>query len=871
MICPKCQSPVEENMRFCGECGYPLPEIAPVVEEPVVVETPVVEEVSAPEVVEAPAVEEVSAPEVVVCDKCGTANQPGDAFCMKCGNKLDGEVVPQEPPTTVYCPKCGQANRIGDAFCMKCAQSLAGIEPSHVAPVIDNTSDFEKKAKAVAEKAGKLAKEGAKEAKQKAKEAAKEAKKLAKEGAKKAKELTEEGAKEAKKLPKGLLIGGIAAVVVIAIVAGILVFGGLFGGGKGGSDPLLYIKDEEIVYNSMKKDSMEVTTRLVDDSGVENDELSEAAYVLGSYIIPCEDRIFFPDKIGETDGLTIYYRDLNKPKKEAEKLDSDIMSYAVDAAGKTAIYLKADGKLYLSNLKDKEKIASDVASFYVSDDLKSILIVTYESDVYSLNQKGEKEKVVSEVGYIEKVSEDLKTVWYMKDNNLYKQEVGGEKEKIVSDIYSVVQLYDDGSMYYVTMEEKTIKMWDFVDDDMAAQDAGITEPVWPEGPVYPEYPYYWEYETDEEYEAAYEEYQRLEEEYYATWEQLEEEYDAAWDRYNEASNRIWIREELQNWEEYQSVYTLHYFDGKDTVVVDTNLANSWMESYAYDSQTVAYTLAPEAGSFKVKMSELESSSEVINRYYEALYEGEGTWKIAVDGVASGFADEKIYSVVFNDNGSEALIMSEVDEEKNEGILRKASIKAGKDVTSEVLDEDVAANACYYLSDGNYYYFKDMNRDGNAGDLYIDGKKADSDVYPYSVSLYEEIGNVVYYADYDWTKGGTLKMLKGKEPVKIADDVNEWYVYDGQILVMTDYNDGRCIGDLSIYKGGKLEKLDEDVVAVLRYMGTPGEVCGNLDIFYGGYNYGGYDYDYDYDYYEDDYYEDYYYDAPAADAPAAEWY
>ena len=868
MICPKCQSPVEENMRFCGECGCPLPEIAPAVEEPAVEETPVVEEVPAVEEVSEPAVEETApaeeaAPEVVVCSKCGTANQPGDAFCMKCGNKLGGEVVPQEPPTTVYCPKCGQGNRIGDAFCMKCAQSLAGIEPSHVAPVIDNTSDFEKKAKEAAQKAGKLAKKGAEKASKLAKEGAKEAKKLAKEGAKKAKELTEEGkklaeegAKEAKKLPKGLLIGGIAAVVVIALVAGFLLFSGIFGGAKGDSDPLLYIKDEEIVFDSMKKDPMEVTTRLVDDSSVDNDELAEAAYVLGSYIIPCGDRIFFPDKVGDTDGLTIYYRDLNKPKKEAEKLDSDIMAYAVDAAGKTAIYLKADGKLYLSNLKDKEKIASDVADFYVSEDLKSILIVTYENDVYSLNQKGEKEKVVSEVGYIEKVSEDLKTVWYMKDNNLYKQEVGGDKEKLASDVYSVVQLYDDGSMYYVTVEEQTIKMWDFVDDDMAAQDEGIEEPVWPEGPAYPEYPYYWEYETDEEYEAAYEEYERLEEEYYATWEQLEEEYYAAYDRYNEASDRIWMREDLQNWEEYQSVYTLHYFDGKDTVVVDTNLANSWMESYGYDGKAVAYTLAPDAGSFKVKLSELESSWDVYDRYTEALNGGEGTWKIAVKGVASGFEDEEIYSVVFSDDGSEALILSEVDTEKNEGTLRKASIKAGKDVTSEVLDEDVAANACHYLSNGSYCYFKDMNRDGSAGDMYIDGKKADSDVYPYSVSLYEEIGNVVYYADYDWSKGGTLKMLKGKEPVKIADDVNEWFVYNGQILVMTDYNDSRYIGDLSVFKGNKLEKIAEDVVAVLRYMGTPGEVCGDMSYYYGGY-----DYDYGYEDFED-YYEDY---------AAADWY
>ena len=892
MICPKCQSPVEENMRFCGECGCPLPEPAPVEEVPVVEAAPVVEEVPVPVVEEAPVVEEEIAPvaeeepvveeeiapvaeeEPVVeevpaveeepaalaCSVCGTAYAPGDVFCMSCGNKLGGEVVPQEPPTTVYCPGCGQANRIGDAFCMKCARSLAGVEPSHVAPVIEKSNDFKKKAKEVADKAGKMAKEGAKEAKKLAKEGAKEAKKLAKEakklakeGGEKAKLLAEEGGEQAKKLPKWLLFGGIAAAAVIVVV-GILVMGSLFKSGP--ESYALYLKDEEIVYNNFKKDPMEVTSRLVDTSGVGADDLLDASYMLSEYIVRVGDRLFYPDKVGDSDGLSIYYRDLNKPKKEAEKVDSGILAYAVAENGKEVLYLKEeDGKLYRTNLKEKEKVASGILDFYVTSDLKNILMVDEDMDVSLLNAKGEKTKVAKDIDALYDVSEDLSTIVYIKDGDLYRQTGEEDRTKIGEQVYDVVKVYESGEVYYLTQQETQLNMVDYVDDDKAADDAGLTEPAYPTYPEYPDYPYYWDFDSEEEYEAAKAEYEVALEEYNAECVRLEEEYQAALDKYWEAYDRIMLREDLKNFQSTVTSYTLHYFDGKETAEVAGNLNGQWVDAYASEAPVAVYTTYGDFSGVKVKMSQITSAWDVSNAIDEAKYKDNETF-VTVGAQVTPLGAEEVWSVSLNEDGTKLMVLADVNQEKGEGTLMNGDVKAGKEVSLETLDEDVSTSGMKgFFEDGRVYYFKEVNDDGNKGDLFIDGQEADVDVYPYSVN--DNDGTVFYYTDYDYDRGGTLKLLKGKEPVKVSDDVFRYQLAEGgEIYYLYDYNDSRYQGDLYLYKGGKeAKKIEEDVLALLYKPGEAGKIYGET-------------YYYNYTYTPDSFSSDFgYADAPAAEAPA----
>ena len=381
----------------------------------------------------------------MICPNCKNEVESGVKFCGECGCIMPEPAaepvapVVEAAPTTVYCPKCAQPNDLGSRFCMKCGQNLEGVAPSNEPPVIQKENTFdqvEKIAKESAEKAGELAKKGAKEAK-----------KLAKKGAAEAKKLAAEGAEQAKKLPKPLLYAIIALAAVVVIILGIVVVTSVFGGGSGDVNHALYIKDMEIYASDFKKDPMEVTSRLVDDGDLEKEDMAEMGQALGMYVAFADDgnRIFFPDKCG--DGMTLYYRDLNKPKKEAVKVDSDVQMYAVSASGKEVVYMK-EGNLYRSDLKNKEKIASEVVTFYITEDLKSILYVNEDYDLYTLNKKGDKEKVAGEIENIHHVSEDLKTVYYMKEGTLYLQEIGKDKVKIDGDVAYVGKIMDSGEVYY---------------------------------------------------------------------------------------------------------------------------------------------------------------------------------------------------------------------------------------------------------------------------------------------------------------------------------------------------------------------------------------------------------------------------------------
>ena len=77
--CAKCGSLVDENAKFCPNCGAP-----------------------------AAVVRGGS-----VCPKCGAAVSEGAKFCPECGEKL-----------TAACPKCGTAVKPGVKFCPNCGEKL---------------------------------------------------------------------------------------------------------------------------------------------------------------------------------------------------------------------------------------------------------------------------------------------------------------------------------------------------------------------------------------------------------------------------------------------------------------------------------------------------------------------------------------------------------------------------------------------------------------------------------------------------------------------------------------------------------------------------------------------------------------------------
>jgi Primosomal protein N'' (replication factor Y) - superfamily II helicase len=67
-ICQNCSAPLDENSKFCPQCGTPVPSAEPLPQ---------------PESVHAPQEEEP-----VFCPQCGTKNRPDASFCRNCGASL---------------------------------------------------------------------------------------------------------------------------------------------------------------------------------------------------------------------------------------------------------------------------------------------------------------------------------------------------------------------------------------------------------------------------------------------------------------------------------------------------------------------------------------------------------------------------------------------------------------------------------------------------------------------------------------------------------------------------------------------------------------------------------------------------------------
>lgn len=694
---------------------------------------------------------------MITCPKCNKELSDDTKFCDGCGAQIF---------ETIFCPNCGKQTSTEFAFCQSCGASITEAPAE------------EKPAAAPAEK---------------------------------------------KKLPKkAILFGGIGVAVVAVLILVISLIAG--GGGKAKNDFTLYLKDSEIFFSDLKKDreSWQLTSRLVDTKDVDDDGLAFNEYTLSSYICTSEDGkyIFFPDKTGDDDGINLYYREIAKPEAEAIKVDSDVRSYTVNSSATIVTYLKGDeGNLYQYKLAEdsKDKVASEVKGFEVSDDGAKIGYINSEGSLYLQYAGKDKEKIASEVSSLEYLTEDFKTVYYIKEGSLYKQVEGEDCVKIASDVYDVIKIYETGEIYYLTSEAGEISLMDYVTDDMKDSDATLTEPE------YPSRPSKWNYDTYEEYEAAYDAYKAA-----------YEAYETAYDAYRAKLNRDSLRESLEEETLEQSSYTLCFFNGTDAAVItDAFVGDSYSfafysdNTYASDAPVIIYEAYNQSSLEKVKLSEVESIYDIEEMVEAALFSSSERY-IAVKTTSTVVEQEKeARNFRINSSGTVVYYIDDIPDEKSYGELYCITIADGVVGKAEVYDSDVYTSYCYFNGDDKFEYYKDY-KDGK-GELYVNKTKIDYDVNIYRTTVYSDSDKVIYLTDWnDEKQYGTLKIYQNGESVKIADDVHDYSVMaDGRILYLYDYSLNYSKGELHIWENGETRKIDDDVVCVIPVYETK----------YRGYNYG----------------------------------
>ena len=726
------------------------------------------------------------------------------------------------------CPKCNAELSEGAKFCMNCGSPVvtAPAEAQPVAAPVEAQPVAQPAAQPVAAPV-----ETPVEAKPEVK--------------------TEEKPKAKKKSPlKPILFGVLALVVIAAIAVAIILFTG--GGAKGKLNYALYLKDNEIFFSDLKKDSKpwQVTSRFLDTDEVSNSTLSQIGYYMGmlTYMSPDGKYLFFPDKItNDINGFNLYFKKVSDPEADAQKIDSEVTSYFVNEATTVITYMKGEeGNLYQYNIKEdaKNKIASEVRNFKVSDDGSKICYVNAEGSLYISNAAGEKEKLASEISYMEYLSEDFKTVYYVKEDALYKQVVGGDKEKLATEVYQVLKIYDSGEVYFLTSRANEGSLMQYVDDDMKESDAAMKEPVEPAYPAYPTYPEYpdapsypswWDFETDEAYQAAVNQYyvdyatyeaecDRLYDEYQAACDAWQDECDRLYDEYVAAREAYWekedrdeLRAELEEETLDQSSYLLYYFNGTEKTLLTESYVGGYYASdslVGQDAPVISYEAFKQSAIDKIKLSQIEYAYEVEELVEEALFSTQERY-IAAKAAATLIEVEKEGRYFdLNAAGTVLYYIDNIPDEKNYGDLYCITIENGVVGKAEVYDTDVCAQYGEFLGDGKYAYYKDCK--DSKGELYINKEKIDFDVYVYSIQINSDNGQFAYLTDWNEEKQyGTLKVYQEGKATKVSDDVKSFsFTPDGRITYLYDYSMNYYKGELHEWKTGETRKIDDGVIAVL---------------------------------------------------------
>lgn len=579
-----------------------------------------------------------------------------------------------------------------------------------------------------------------------------------------------------------LIVGGIvAAAIVICVVVKLL--GAVFGGGSDGVNYVTYIKDEQISNINMDTRKMTPTEykgSIGDDFSI-NDLYGTVQYSEdGKYMC-------YPSSM-EDDTFRLNMIQLGKDAADVVKIENDVTRYVLLDNNKI-VYLKDGDTLYINDIKgNKEKIASDVYSFFLDKDQKNIFWTEQDDDgVFDMYYrdialKKDKTKLMSGYTSFRKISDSLMA--FLEDGTLYVIENLGEKQKIAKDVESIYILGDSSdTFYFTTVETETLSAADFVDDDMKAADAAMKEP----DPA--------DYVKEDVQKNSDGRYVKTE---VTDW----DAYYAAWDEYDLKENRDYMREALSETTFDVDVKTLNYYSkGKASVVSENFAFYDDADGTKFMYSTYVLDEMPS-----IKLSELYDVDDVYAVYSEKRKEVKVNCIADGDKVTTFSVDYMTDCVIDADKGIGYGLM-DYDEEDDTYTLVSFDLKDGKqeEIASDVDNIELLLN-------GDVYYLADVKDD--QGDLYCNDKEIDSDVKPYSVRLVaEDSDKIIYVSDYNSEKCKyTLKMYAGKEAFEITDDVIMYSVYgEKQIAVLKDYNLKRGEGDLMLYTGkSELKELDTDV-------------------------------------------------------------
>lgn len=210
----------------------------------------------------------------------------------------------------------------------------------------------------------------------------------------------------------------------------------------------LYGKDEEVFISKVSNISPKQVTNDYGENYFDNN--------LGiSYRLSENGRKVFFFDYGSNN---LYYR-TSKLNKESIFLASNVLNYDINESANLLTYLKDGNELYQHNLKNQlNMIDNNVVSFVVSDDGKTVLYTKFIDNAYSVYRYKfgkASELAIADISSISHISDDLKTIIYVKKGNLFKEKIGSKAQKISINIDRVIKVYDENRLYFTAKDPET--------------------------------------------------------------------------------------------------------------------------------------------------------------------------------------------------------------------------------------------------------------------------------------------------------------------------------------------------------------------------------------------------------------------------------
>jgi hypothetical protein len=564
---------------------------------------------------------------------------------------------------------------------------------------------------------------------------------------------------------RGRLWVPVVAIAAAAAAVCVLWFSGILGGGAAG---VYYATEEGQWFSAMNgKDPVLVTS---------------APAKTGTQMALSADgkRLAYADYSFAHEGFNLYVREMGKPGKPAYPVGGVIREWSdldISADYNTVAYI-SEGSLFLcdiSSLKhpDPVEIDSGVQFFHGNVELTKIVYTHEGGGVYYYSEGMDRPERVSADGSFMNVEGDL-SVFLVRDGGgaLYIKREGAEMQLVSGgNVVETIGMLEGGVFYYVELGTSQVSYWDYVEDDLAEQDAQMQDPG--------DFPDIWDYSISE----------------LGQW---GDDYAAHADlvrAWNAKLERDALRASLKEKTAEIEVASLYFFDGeKPTLVCEGYL---YCNDIDMDRGRLICAKSPGVGEVKLPFSNEAFSENAVRLLIEQIANASALKHYYVDGAAAAPVGDT-YAGEFQFFGDSGLAyIDEAEEDGLHGNLYRAAIEGGAVTGRELVASHAYVNGFEAYGADLFWFTDDKN---GAGNLYHNGELVDTGVAVGSlVAEAGDGGAWYYYRDWDTaSQAGTLMRYSGGQPEVVCEGVHEYIPQgDGRYVVLAAYSLGGQQGVLEL--------------------------------------------------------------------------